>query len=80
MEKYEQTEAQHESVQKLALTEEDALAHRRNSPDDDESIYIIYGPDDKDNPRNWSIGRKYYVASFASALNALTYVPQSLPG
>lgn len=74
----EKLEANHQSLThdespgKLILTEDEALAQRRRDPSKSEPIYIAFGPDDKDNPRNWGTARKYYVSSFASALNAIT--------
>lgn len=61
-----------EHVGRLLLTDQEALARARQYPDRDEPIYIIFAPDDKENPRNWSYARKYYITTYTSLLNAVT--------
>ncbi|KAI1335791.1 major facilitator superfamily domain-containing protein [Xylariaceae sp. FL0016] len=35
-------------------------------------MYLIFSPEDKDNPRNWPTWWRWYICSFASWLNVLT--------
>jgi hypothetical protein len=58
----------------LVLSEEQALAKARSSPDDALPIVIAYGVDDVDNPRNWPKWRKWYITIVVSMLNVFTYV------
>lgn len=65
------------------LSEEEALQHARQNPDDDAPIYLTYSFTDRDNPRNWPKWKKWYITCFVSMLNVLTYVasePQVLAG
>ena len=57
---------------KLMLSEAQALARAQALPDDKEPIYLTFSLDDKENPRNWSHGKKYYITAFVSMLNVLT--------
>lgn len=57
---------------RLLLTEEEALAWARGNPKDDEPIYITWSHQDRENPRNWGLFRKYYVTTFASLLNTVS--------
>lgn len=59
---------------KTLLSEEQALERARQDPNDTEPIYITYGIDDHDNPRNWPKWKKWYITCFASFLNVLTSV------
>lgn len=56
------------------LSEEEALQHAREHPDDEQPIYLTYSFNDNDNPRNWPRWRKWYITCFVSMLNVLTYV------
>lgn len=58
----------------LLLSEEEALAKARSSPNDALPILITYGPEDSDNPRNWPKWRKWYITIVVSMLNVFTYV------
>ncbi|KAG6356419.1 hypothetical protein INS49_015807 [Diaporthe citri] len=54
------------------LSEEEALQHARENPDDEEPVYLAYSFNDGDNPRNWPKWKKWYITSFVSMLNVLT--------
>lgn len=54
------------------LNEEEALDWCRKYPNSAEAIYITYSQDDKDNPRNWGLGRKWYITCLVSMSNVLT--------
>lgn len=56
------------------LSEEEALQHARDSPNDEAPIYLTYSFNDRDNPRNWPKWKKWYITCFVSMLNVLTYV------
>ncbi|KAJ5706566.1 hypothetical protein N7488_006367 [Penicillium malachiteum] len=56
----------------LVLSEEQALAKARNSPNEALPIFITFGVDDHDNPRNWPKWRKWYISIFVSMLNVFT--------
>jgi hypothetical protein len=58
----------------LVLSEEQALARARHSPEEALPICIAFAHDDRDNPRNWGKLRKWYITFFVSMLNVLTYV------
>lgn len=58
--------------QRLWLSEDEAYHHAKAHPDETREIFITFAPNDKDNPRNWSRGRKWYITFFASSLNVLT--------
>ncbi|KAJ5919503.1 hypothetical protein N7454_009338 [Penicillium verhagenii] len=58
----------------LILTEEEAFAKARASPNDAFPILLTYAIDDHDNPRNWPKWRKWYISIFVSMLNVFTYV------
>lgn len=57
----------------LVLTEEQALARARSSPNEALSILITYAYNDRDNPRNWPTWRKWYITCLVSMLNVFTY-------
>ena len=57
---------------RLWLTEDEAYARARSMPNDTRPVYIIYAPDDRDNPRNWGTVRKWYITCFCSWLNVMT--------
>lgn len=57
---------------RLWLTEDQAYARALLHPNDTRPVYIIYAPDDKDNPRNWSMAKKWYITCFVSWLNVMT--------
>lgn len=54
------------------LNEEQALDWCRKYPGSEEEIYITYSQDDKDNPRNWGLYRKWYITCLVSMANVLT--------
>lgn len=56
----------------LLLSEDQALAKARSSPNDALPILITYGPNDGDNPRNWPKWRKWYITIVVSMLNVFT--------
>ena len=58
----------------LLLSEDQALAKARSSPQDALPILLTYAPDDRDNPRNWPKWRKWYITCLVSMLNVFTYV------
>lgn len=60
------------------LSEEEALQHAREHPDDDRPVYLTYSFNDKDNPRNWQKWKKWYITCFVSMLNVLTYVASTV--
>lgn len=60
------------------LSEEEALQHAREHPDDEQPVYLTYSFNDRDNPRNWPRWRKWYITCFVSMLNVLTYVALSM--
>ncbi|KAG9950859.1 MFS general substrate transporter, partial [Aureobasidium melanogenum] len=57
---------------RLWLSEDEAYAHAKAHPDETREIFITFAPDDKDNPRNWSKAKRWYITCFASSLNVLT--------
>lgn len=57
---------------KLFLSEDEAYLRATQNPQDDRPMYIIYAPDDKDNPRNWGTFRKWYITVLVSFTNVLT--------
>ena len=59
---------------KLMLTEDEAMARARASPNEALPITITYSWDDKDNPRNWPKWRRWYITILVSMLNVVTYV------
>ena len=70
MEKVDATH--HERIGKLLLTDQAAITRKRRYPDNDETVYIVFAPDDKENPRNWGYARKWYITVFVSSLNLIT--------
>ena len=62
------------TLSKLALSEQEALTQARAHPEETPPIYLCFGPEDNDNPRNWPKWRKWYISCFASWLNVVTYV------
>lgn len=62
------------STHRKFLSEEEALQHARENPDDEAPVYLAYSFNDGDNPRNWPKWRKWYITCFVSMLNVLTYV------
>jgi len=58
---------------RLWLSEEEAYLEAKTHPDQTREIFITFSPADKDNPRNWSRVRKWYITWFASCLNVATY-------
>lgn len=56
------------------LSEEQALQHAREYPNDEQPIYLTYSFNDRDNPRNWPKWKKWYITCLVSMLNVLTYV------
>ena len=57
---------------RLWLSEDEAYARAKANPNDTRPMYIIFSPDDKDNPRNWGMAKKWYITCFASSLNVLS--------
>ncbi|KAG9521738.1 MFS general substrate transporter, partial [Aureobasidium melanogenum] len=57
---------------RLWLSEDEAYHHAKEHPDETREIFITFAPDDKDNPRNWSKAKRWYITCFASSLNVLT--------
>lgn len=57
---------------KVVLTEDEALERARRLPQDEEPIYLCYSVDDKDNPRNWSTAKRWYVTCLVCWFNVLT--------
>jgi len=57
---------------RLWLSEDEAYRHAKVHPDETREIFITFGPNDRDNPRNWSKAQKWYITCFASSLNVLT--------
>jgi hypothetical protein len=68
---------QHSDHESLIVSEDEALARARNSPNDALPLRITFGPNDPDNPRCWGYWRKWYITCFVSMLNVITYA--SLP-
>lgn len=62
------------STHRKFLSEEEALQHARENPDDEAPVYLTYSFNDGDNPRNWPKWKKWYITCFVSMLNVLTYV------
>lgn len=57
---------------RLWLDEDETLLRARNNPEKDQAIYVNFGPDDRDNPRNWGKAKKWYITCFVSSLNVIT--------
>lgn len=57
---------------KLVLTEDEALDRARKFPKDKEPIYLCYSTTDRDNPRNWSKGKRWWVTCLVCWFNVLT--------
>ena len=55
-----------------ALSETDALAYARTQPKEHLPIYLQFAPNDRENPRNWTKWRRWYITIFVSMLNVLT--------
>jgi len=65
--------AEHENVDdRLWVTDDEAYARARLHPDDTRPMYVIFAPDDEENPRNWSTVKKWYITCFVSFLNVMT--------
>lgn len=60
-------------AKKLYLSEEEAMRRARGYPGDKLPVYLTYSVNDKENPRSWSLGRKWFITCFVSLLNVLTY-------
>lgn len=58
----------------LVVSEEQALAKARSSPNDALPILVTYAFDDRDNPRHWPKWKKWYITCVVSMLNVFTYV------
>ncbi|KAL2840900.1 polyamine transporter [Aspergillus pseudoustus] len=56
----------------LVVSEDEALARARSSPDEALPLRITFGPGDRDNPRCWGYWRKWYITCFVSMLNVIT--------
>lgn len=54
------------------LDEDETLLKARNNADVDQPIYVTFGLNDRDNPRNWSKAKKWYITCFVSSLNIIT--------
>jgi len=57
---------------RVIASEDDAYERARKEPQDKRPIYVVFAPDDRDNPRNWNKGKKWYITCFASFLNVMT--------
>lgn len=68
----EKTDENHHESSALVLSDEQALAKARASPEDALPILITYGFNDQDNPRNWPKARKWYITCLVSMLNVFT--------
>lgn len=58
----------------LYLSEEDLLSHARKYPHSQTKLYLKYSPYDKENPRNWSPLKKWYITCLVCMSNVLTCV------
>ncbi|KAI9929751.1 hypothetical protein ASPWEDRAFT_183808 [Aspergillus wentii DTO 134E9] len=56
----------------LFLSEEQALAKARASPDQPLPICVTFSHDDRENPRNWPKWRKWYTTLVVCMLNVIT--------
>ncbi|KAL3456047.1 major facilitator superfamily domain-containing protein [Aspergillus heterothallicus] len=56
----------------LVVSEHEALARARSSPDQPLPLRITFAPGDRDNPRCWGYWRKWYITCFVSMLNVIT--------
>lgn len=56
----------------LMVTEEEAFARARNSPDEALPLCITFSHNDRENPRCWPKWRKWYITIFVSMLNVIT--------
>lgn len=57
---------------RLILTEDEALDRARKYPKDKEPIYLCYSTTDRDNPRNWTKGKRWWVTCLVCWFNVLT--------
>ena len=57
---------------RVVCTADEAYEIARKNPSDSRLLYIIFSPGDKDNPRNWSKMKKWYITCFASMLNVFS--------
>jgi len=57
---------------RLWLSEDEAYHEAKTHPEGTREIFITFSHDDKDNPRNYSKAKKWYITCFASSLNVLT--------
>ena len=57
---------------RVIVSEEEAYARARSTPEDERPIYVVFAPDDRDNPRNWGKAKKWYITCFVSFLNVMT--------
>jgi hypothetical protein len=64
---------QHSDHESLIVSEDEALARARSSPNGAFPLGITFGPNDPDNPRCWGYWRKWYITCFVSMLNVITY-------
>jgi hypothetical protein len=55
----------------LSLSAEQTLQHARTFPQDKTPLYICFGQNDKDNPRNFPKWKKWYISAFVAWLNFL---------
>lgn len=57
---------------RVVVSEEQAYKRARTQSEDNSPIYVVFAPDDKDNPRDWGKGKKWYITCFVSFLNIMT--------
>jgi MFS family permease len=55
----------------LSLSEEQTLQHARTFPQDKTPLYICFGQNDKETPRNFPKWKKWYISTFVAWLNFL---------
>lgn len=73
---FQQTERKFSTAEfvdgKLFLCADEAYERAITNPQDTRPVYIIYGPNDKANPRNWGKARKWYITVLVSLANVFT--------
>lgn len=60
-----------DSGNKLVLSEEESRTHIDNHPEDKTPLFVCFARDDKDNPRNFPAGKKWYITITAAWLNVV---------
>ncbi|OJJ42318.1 hypothetical protein ASPZODRAFT_125656 [Penicilliopsis zonata CBS 506.65] len=64
--------AEYHRDEDLTVTDEQALAKARESPDEALPLLITFAPEDREHPRNWPRWRKWYITCLVSMLNVFT--------